>query len=95
MDPIGIGAIPSYYMAAFAEGICAILVVAGLFSRFATLILSINFLVVVGFHASSGDGFDMLELPIIYLAAFVAFTLTGPGNISLDNKLFKRKTSFY
>ena len=33
MDPIGIGASTSYYMAAFAEGVCAILLILGLFSR--------------------------------------------------------------
>lgn len=43
MDPIGIGANTSYYRAAFAEGICALQVILGLFTRVATLILSINF----------------------------------------------------
>lgn len=91
MDPIGIGAITSFYLAAFAEGICAILLILGLFSRIATLILSINFLVVFIFHAIIiGDGFAILELRFFYLFSFIALTLTGPGRYSLDHLLFSR-----
>ncbi len=92
MDPIGLGAVPSFYMVAFAEGICAILLILGLFSRFAALVLSVNFLVVFIFHAFiSGDGFDILELRFFYLFAFIALTLTGPGRYSLDHMLFRRQ----
>ena len=92
MDPIGIGANTSYYMAAFAEGICAILLILGLFARIATFILAINFLVVFIFHAFiAGDGFAILELRFFYLFAFIALTLTGPGKFSLDYLLFRRK----
>ena len=91
MDPIGIGASTSYYLAAFAEGVCAILLILGLFSRIATLILSINFVVIFIFHAFLvGDGFDVLELRFFYLFSFIALTLTGPGKLSLDYLLFRR-----
>jgi putative oxidoreductase len=92
MDPIGFGATTSFYLAAFAEGICAIFLVLGLFSRLASLILSINFLVVFIVHAYIiGDGFQILELRFFYLATFIALTLTGPGKISLDYLLFRGK----
>lgn len=92
MDPIGFGATTSYYMAALAEGVCAILLILGLFSRIATLILSINFLVIFIFHAFMiGDGFDILELRFFYLFCFIALTLTGPGKLSLDYLLFWKK----
>ena len=92
MDPIGIGASTSYHMAAFAEGICALLVILGLFTRVATLILSINFLVIFIFHAFiAGDGFAVLELRFFYLFAFIGLTLTGPGRLSLDYLFFHRK----
>lgn len=92
MDPIGIGASTSYYMAGFAEGICAILLMLGLFSRIATLILSLNFLVIFIFHAFIvGDGFPILELRFFYLFSFIALTFTGPGKFSLDYILFRRK----
>ena len=92
MDPIGIGESTSYHMAAFAEGICALLVILGLFTRVATLILSINFLVIFIFHAFIvGDGFAVLELRFFYLFAFIGLTLTGPGRFSLDYLFFQRK----
>lgn len=92
MDPIGIGAVPSFYLAAFAEGICAILLVLGLFSRFAALILSINFLVIFIFHAFiANDGFDVLELRFLFLVFFISLTLLGPGRLSLDYLLYNKK----
>lgn len=92
MDPIGIGASTSYYLAAFAEAVCALLLILGLFSRFATIILTINFLVVFIFHAFIvGDGFAILELRFFYLFSFIALTFTGPGKYSLDYILFRRK----
>lgn len=92
MDPIGIGESTSYHMAAFAEGICALLVILGLFTRVATLILSINFIVIFIFHAFiAGDGFAVLELRFLYLFAFIGLTLTGPGRLSLDYLIFHRE----
>lgn len=90
MDPIGIGAELSFYLAAFAEGICAALVVLGLFSRLAALILTVNFIVIFIFHAFiAGDGFSVLEMRYLYLTAFVVLLITGPGRISLDHSIFK------
>ena len=91
MDPIGIGAHLSFYLAAFAEGICAILLILGLFERFAAAVLVINFLVIFIFHAFMvGDGFMILEPRFFYLFSFVALFLTGPGRISLDHLLFNK-----
>lgn len=92
MDPIGIGANLSFYLAAFAEGICAILLILGLFERFAALILAINFLVIFIFHAFMvGDGFTILEPRFFYLFSFIALIFTGPGRISLDYWLAGRR----
>lgn len=94
MDPIGIGTQTSYYLAAFAEGVCAILLILGLFSRLAAFILSVNFVVIFIFHAfMAGDGFAVLELRFLYLFAFIALTFTGPGRFSLDWLLFRRKSA--
>lgn len=91
-DPVGLGAEISFYLAAFAEGICAALLVLGLFSRFAAIILTINFFVILYFHAAViGDGFAILELRFLYLASFFALIFTGPGRISLDHLLFNRR----
>lgn len=87
-DPIGIGANTSYYLAAFAEGICAILILLGAFTRVAAFALIINFLVILYVH--SGDGFGMLEMRFMYLFAFVALLIAGAGKFSVDAILAKR-----
>lgn len=85
MDPIGIGPTLSFYLAAFAEGICAILLIIGFYSRWATLILAINFIVILIFHIfMSGDVFDVLELRYLYFFTFLALMFTGPGRYSID-----------
>ncbi|HZW65726.1 MAG TPA: DoxX family protein [Hanamia sp.] len=94
MDPIGIGAKLSFFLAAFAEGICAIFLLVGLFSRLASFILVLDFVVIVWFHAFvAKDGFNVLELRFLYLFCFIALLFTGPGRISLDQLLFSKKKS--
>lgn len=94
MNPIGIGAKLSFFLAAFAEGICAILLLVGLFSRLASFILAINFLVIFWFHAFvAKDGFNVLEPRLFYLFCFIALIFTGPGRISLDQLLFSKRNS--
>lgn len=84
-NPIGIGAVFSFYLAAFAEGICTILLILGLYERFAALVLTINFAVILFLHAFVfGDGFTILEPRFFYLFSFLALFFTGPGKLSLD-----------
>lgn len=92
MDPIGIGATLSFYLAAFAEGVCATLLIIGLFSRFAALVLSVNFIVIFIFHAFMvGDNFMILEPRFFYLFTFIALFFTGPGRFSLDYYLYHKE----
>lgn len=94
MDPIGIGASLSFYMDAFAEGVCSILLILGLFSRFASLVLTVNFIVIFIFHGFIlKDGFEILELRFLYLLPFIALTFMGAGRFSLDNYLFKKTSN--
>ena len=37
MDPIGLGVVPSTIIAGFADGVCSLLVLLGLFSRYASI----------------------------------------------------------
>lgn len=85
-DPIGLGPELSLILAAFAEGICSILVIAGYYTRFAALILMINMSVAFLFvHITQSFG-DM-ELALVYLLLFTSIFLLGPGKLSLDSKL--------
>lgn len=89
-DPIGIGANLSFYLAAFAEGICALLILAGAFTRLAAIFLTINFMVILYVHAAAG--FGELEMRILYIISFIVLIITGAGKFSVDNHLSKKKS---
>lgn len=85
-DPIGIGPTASLILAAFAEGICSILLIAGFWTRLSALILSINMAVAILFyHIPAGDSFGGMELALMYLLLFFGVILLGPGKYSIDN----------
>lgn len=87
LDPIGLGPTVSLILAAFAEGICSLLILAGFWTRFAALVLTINMAVAVFLvHFPSGDWFGDMELPLFFLVAFIVIFLLGPGKYSLDNR---------
>lgn len=88
-DPLKIGHTPSLALVVFAEVVAALLLAAGLITRFAALVLMIEmgvafFLI----HQRSFSGSHSGELAFIYLAGFAALFLAGPGRVSLDKKFF-------
>ncbi len=86
LDPIGIGPGPSLVLATFAEAICAFLVLIGLWTRLASLIVVLNMAVVVFiFHLPAGDFLSGMEDAVLYLVIFVVIFLTGPGKYSFDD----------
>lgn len=91
-DPLGIGGKTSYYLAVFAEGICAVLVLFGLFTRLTLVPLMVTMIVaVLGIH-----WFNPLtdkELPLLYFTVYLATFLLGPGRFSLDAVLFEKINS--
>lgn len=82
-DPFGIGPVPSLVLATFAEVVCAVALALGLFTRWSLLFLIITMLVAV-FYAHAGDPFSDIETALLYLVAYIALLLTGPGWYSLD-----------
>lgn len=92
-DPLGIGSEASLALATFAEVGCSILLIIGLFTRFAGLTLIIN-MTVASMLASGDKGFSAHELPAIYLAIYVAITVLGAGRYSLDWVLLTRNHNF-
>ena len=78
------------YVVTLAELIGGILLIVGLLSRLAALILAIEMVfttllvkINVGFIAPPGSG-SGAELDLILLAAFLTILLVGPGRLSLD-----------
>lgn len=87
-DPLGIGTEITMAMAGFAEFICALFVVAGLFTRISVIPILINFSVAF-FIFHSGDPFGRKELAYLYLSSMSAIMLLGSGKYSLDYLLFR------
>ena len=83
-DPLGIGETASLVLTVFAEFFCAILLVLGLATRFATVPLIITMLVAV-FLVHGSDPFGKGELAVIYLVIFIGFSILGAGKYSLDH----------
>lgn len=88
-DPFKIGHTPSFVLVVFAEVIAATMIAAGVLTRFAALVLVVN-MGVAFFYAHKGalSGGHSGELAFIYLAGFIALLLAGPGQISLDKRIF-------
>ncbi|HEY9844361.1 MAG TPA: DoxX family protein [Candidatus Obscuribacterales bacterium] len=82
-DPLHIGSPLSLGLAIFAEVLCAALVMLGLGTRLASLVVVINFAVIVQIvHA--GDPLGDKELAVFYLLAYAVLLLMGPGRFALD-----------
>jgi putative oxidoreductase len=74
----------------FAEVLCSALLVIGLLTRFAALVLTINMAVAFFIaHKMALSGERSGELAFIYLAVYVALLITGPDRYSIDASLFK------
>jgi putative oxidoreductase len=89
-DPLGIGVIPSLLFAALADGICTLLLILGLFTRWASFILFVNVFVAWAFvhhFQLFGKGADHGELIVLYLGGCVALFFCGAGKYSLDRLL--------
>jgi putative oxidoreductase len=77
VDPIGIGAVPSLFLATFAEGICTVFVFIGYYTRPAAFIVMINLTIA---YLTMFD-----EAALLYLLLFTMIFLLGPGKLSLDS----------
>jgi putative oxidoreductase len=82
-DPFHIGHQWSLVLVIFAEVICALLLVIGLFSRLAAFVIVINMAVAV-FMFHKGQPIEKYEIAIVYLIVFFVILLIGPGKYSVD-----------
>lgn len=73
----------------FAELFACIFIVAGLFTRIATIPIIIC-MAVAAFNIHAGDPLVDREGAITYLATFLVVLMLGPGKYSLDHLFFKR-----
>ena len=94
MNPMHIGATPTLLYATFCDSICSILLLLGLFTRFASmfLVISMAAIFIVMHHGSfMGDSMDPrgdhAEVVWLYLGGFLTILFAGAGKYSLDAKL--------
>lgn len=93
-DPIGLGPHLSLILVAFAEFVCALLVVFGVATRFAAapVVFAMG---VAAFVAHGSDPWTMgagasKQPALMFLAAFAALIFTGPGKLSFDGLMWGR-----
>ncbi|WP_080240469.1 DoxX family protein [Spirosoma rigui] len=78
----------SLALAIFAELVCSIMLVLGLFTRLALVPLLITMVVI--FQAHKWDLLGEGELATSFLIGYLAILAAGPGRYSLDSLLEKR-----
>lgn len=84
-NPFHIGSTPSLLLVLFAEVVCALLVVLGLWTRAAAAIVVINLSVAFAFaHHFQLFGQRSGELAFAFLGAFLALCIAGGGRWSVD-----------
>jgi putative oxidoreductase len=89
-DPLGIGPIPSLFIAMISDAICTVLLILGLATRWAALFIFCNISVAwaaVHHFAFTGPGGGHGELIVLYLGAMLTLVLAGPGKYSIDSLL--------
>lgn len=79
----GMGPELSLGLAVFAEVLCAIMIVLGLFTRLAVIPLIITMLVAI-FVIHISDPFKKMEMAIIYLIPYLVLLWNGSGKYSVD-----------
>jgi len=82
-DPLNVGTEMSAMLILAAEVGCSVLLLLGLFGRFASAVLFIAMMVAAFVHHFE-DPWAMKELPLLYAAVYACLTFTGPGSVSID-----------
>jgi len=83
---LGIGSTLSLLLVIFAEFFCSILIIIGLFTRFAALPLVIAMGVAL-FKAHHADFFGTGEKATLFFVIFLSILLVGPGRASVDSMM--------
>lgn len=88
MNFLGFGSQFSLILAVTAEILCSILLIFGLYTRFALIPLIITMLVAMG--VNGWDVFGKAEMSFLYFIGFVFLLISGPGDNSIDARMNKR-----
>jgi putative oxidoreductase len=87
-DPLGFGSQWSLAYALISDGLCSLLLIIGLGTRWAALIIAVNTAVAFTFvHKMHLSGEHSGEMAWLYLAGALALFLSGAGKFSMDHGL--------
>lgn len=89
---LGMGQKTSLIFAVFAEFVCSIFIILGLFTRFVVVFLVIA-MAVAGIIVHSADSFERREASLLYLSIYLMILAFGPGRYSVDQMISKRRES--
>ncbi len=89
-DFLGMGPAVSLTLTVFAEFVCSILLILGLFTRVALGFLLFT-MISAAFFVHGADPFEKREMSLIYLSVYLLLMAFGAGKISVDYLIEKRK----
>lgn len=93
-DFLGLGPDVALPLAVFAEFVCSIFLILGLFTRPALLFLIIT-MCVAAFGRHWADPFDVKESALMYLMVYLLLFVNGPGRYSVDGMLAERRNNHW
>ncbi len=86
-NPLHIGAGPTFAVALLSDAICSLLIILGVATRWAAIVIMINTAAAFIFvHHFAFFGPRNGELPWIYFGWALAIFIAGPGRYSFDGK---------
>ncbi|BFO67679.1 DoxX family protein [Chryseobacterium sp. KCF3-3] len=89
-DFMGLGPQVSLILTVFAEFVCSILLILGLFTR-VVLGFLIFTMIIAGFVVHGADPFEKREMSLIYLSVYLLLMVIGAGKVSVDHMIERRK----
>lgn len=84
-DPLGIGPVPSLFLAVLGEFVCPLLVILGYKTRWAAVVSAMT-MATAAFIVHKADPFGTKEKALLFLLIFIVIILVGPGRYSIDKK---------
>ncbi|WP_144282824.1 DoxX family protein [Chryseobacterium echinoideorum] len=89
-DFIGLGPKITLGLTVFAEFVCSIFIILGLFTRVAAGFLVFT-MMIAAFVVHSSDPFDKREMSLLYLSIYLIIISLGAGKVSVDHMIEKRR----
>ena len=81
-------------LSVWSQFLVGLLLISGLATRWAGLLLTANFIVAVGLIAPTGASFRDLFPPTVLIFIGLVFATSGAGDLSIDRQMARRRGGF-